>query len=689
MLGFLTLFLELVLIRYLAGNIWNLGYFPNLVLMGVFIGMGIGFVFHHRLSDKASKWLLQGSALLLMLLLALVHFARPAVPGFGRAIGQFGSEIFYTAIPAKSDKSDLVIFVFWFVMVVGIFALISQRTAKLFRLFPPLTSYTLDISGSICGILCFMAASWLQLPSYIWFLFLIPLFVFVQPHWKAGVTVIPLLLLSVFIARFEDIKLLSDPEYAGKMEVHWSPYQKVEYSEVSRSGTLDQIFVNGVYHQNMSDSDQIQNSFYSRPYQDRAARPELPPYKKVLVIGAGSGNDVVAALMHGADHIDAVEIDPVIAELGRKHHPAHPYQNPKVIVRINDARAFMTNSTHKYDLIVFALTDSLIKVSPMAQLRLENYIYTVDSIRRAWSLLTPDGDLLFYNLYRKPWLIEKIRIMIFNATGIWPRIISQRQDGFAVLLAGTHNSGDAVVTKDIEPATDDWPFPYMKERNIPGVYIAAMAALAVLMILLLYFVHKSSTDERRNVSIKTLLAFLFMGTSFLLLETKSVIQFSLLFGTTWLNSSLVFLGVLVLVLAANWSAKLFQHSNRVLWIAYLLLIAFCLTTIFYPLSNLLYLENRLLRFVMATILTFSPIYFANLIFSITFRDQKVAEHIFGWNLIGATAGGILEYTSMAIGYSRLAMIVAVFYTIVFLLLLKHSPAAVPVAATDNVRSATQ
>ena len=27
--GFLILFLELVLIRYLAGNIWNLGYFPN------------------------------------------------------------------------------------------------------------------------------------------------------------------------------------------------------------------------------------------------------------------------------------------------------------------------------------------------------------------------------------------------------------------------------------------------------------------------------------------------------------------------------------------------------------------------------------------------------------------------------------------------------------------------------------
>jgi hypothetical protein len=29
LLGFLTLFLELVLIRYLAGSVWNLGFFPK------------------------------------------------------------------------------------------------------------------------------------------------------------------------------------------------------------------------------------------------------------------------------------------------------------------------------------------------------------------------------------------------------------------------------------------------------------------------------------------------------------------------------------------------------------------------------------------------------------------------------------------------------------------------------------
>src|SRR5690349_1694357 len=51
-MGFLTLFLELALIRYLPGNIWNLGYFPNLILIAVFIGMGLGFMFHHLVEAR-------------------------------------------------------------------------------------------------------------------------------------------------------------------------------------------------------------------------------------------------------------------------------------------------------------------------------------------------------------------------------------------------------------------------------------------------------------------------------------------------------------------------------------------------------------------------------------------------------------------------------------------------------------
>ena len=141
----------------------------------------------------------------------------------------------------------------------------------------------------------------------------------------------------------------------------------------------------------------------------------------------------------------------------------------------------------------------------------------------------------------------------------------------------------------------------------------------------------------------------------------------LLFGTTWTNNSLVFLAALLLVLAANAIAARITDP-RALPLAFVLLLVSCLATLVYPLGNLLGVASPALRFVLASLLTFSPIFFANLIFSLTFRDQPVAEHLFGWNLIGTTLGGVVEYTSMWAGYNALAVVVALCYSGVFALI---------------------
>src|SRR5205823_3109867 len=100
---------------------------------------------------------------------------------------------------------------------------------------------------------------------------------------------------------------------------------------------------------------------------------------------------------------------------------------------------------------------------------------------------------------------------------------------------------------------------------------------------------------------------------------------------------------------------------------YVLLSGLCVFQLIYPLSKLLAIQNISLRFVLASLVTFSPIFFANLIFSMTLRDRPLAEYLFGWNLLGACFGGLLEYTSMAVGYNCLAFIVLISYTIVFVL----------------------
>ena len=687
LLGFLTLFLELGLIRYLSGNVWNLGYFPNLVLIAVFVGMGGGFLLHQFVPDRRSGMLFALAGYALFLLLGFVYLARPNVPGFGRWGGHVGDELFFTNTPVEASSDNPLLFAIWFGAVVIVFALISQRTAKVFRRFAPLSAYSLDIGGSCCGIVAFMGMSVMQAPAWSWFGLAIPLFVAGAPRAREAVGRVPHavgrgrliglialiapLLGAVLIARQQDANLLSNAGFDGPLEVRWSPYQKVEYAE---SSAEQAIFVNGIWHQAIKDADGIRADFYPRPYDERTKQPDLPPYRRVLVIGAGSGNDVACALLHGAEHVDAVEIDPVLAELGRWHHPLRPYDDPRVRVTIDDGRAFLTRATERYDLIVFALTDSLVKVSPIGQLRLENYLFTEQSLRQAFGLLNEHGSLVLYNAYRDQWLIDKIRRTVSAATGRATRILWQER-AFAVLSVSRSPEASGLAGRGpigvVNTTVDDWPFLYLRERGIPRLYRNAMvilsAAVALMLLVQGRIGRRAAAARPGGPGLAIKLAFLLMGVAFLLLETKGVIQFSLLFGTTWVNTSLVFLAVLLLVLAANWTAHLVAGRSWTGAVGVLLILS-CLAALAYPLAGLLHEENRVWRFVLAALLTFAPIFFANLIFSLAFREQKVAEHLFGWNLIGATLGGVLEYCSMAIGYNALAAVVAALYVFVLFLL---------------------
>lgn len=665
-LGFATLFLELILIRYLAGNIWNLGYFPNLVLTAVFIGMGLGFTFHQHVSDRLSVLLFHAAPFVLLALVGFVALAHPTVPGFDTWRGDMTGDLYFTSTPAGGVAQSYA-FLACVVGIAALFALVSQRTAKLFTRFAPLTAYTLDIGGSIVGILGFMLMSWQSIPAWVWFIVLTASLLLAAPGrgWTRWLPIVPLAAI-VMIARAQDTRLLADPAYTGTLEVHWSPYQKVEY--VDAPDNPHRIYVNGVSHQNMNTAERIRGLFYQVIHNERRGAPG-GAYRDVLVLGAGSGNDVAAALDNGATHVDAVEIDPAIARLGKEHHPAHPYDDPRVTLVIDDGRAFMTRATRRYDLVVFALTDSVVKVSSMSQLRLENYLFTVDSVRRAWSILADGGDVVFYNFYRQPWLRQKIEGMIAAGTGVAPSLIFEQGD-FAVLRARKSGAADAALPNyGVDLPTDDWPFLYLEGRGIPSVYAAAMGGMAGLIALLMLVLHARTAAHRgdRCERLYVKLAFVLMGVAFLLLETKGVIQFSLLFGTTWLNSSLVFLAVLVMILAANVAARTLRW--RRLWLVYALLVASALVTLVFPLARLLSVESVPLRAFLASVLTFSPLFFANLLFSVSFRDLPSAEHVFGWNLLGATLGGVAEYTSMVLGYNLLAVIVAVAYTGAFLLLL--------------------
>jgi hypothetical protein len=173
----------------------------------------------------------------------------------------------------------------------------------------------------------------------------------------------------------------------------------------------------------------------------------------------------------------------------------------------------------------------------------------------------------------------------------------------------------------------------------------------------------------------------------MLLETKSIVQFALLFGTTWFVNALVVAGVLVAVFAAvEVSRRITIRRPIPLYAALLvaLLIAWLV-----PLNSLLSWAV-IPRFIVAVLLAFTPIFIANVVFAQRFRDTGDSTVAFGANLLGAMVGGILEYSSMIFGYRWLLILVAVLYGLAFLIGRAHwrsgsasAPASVAVLSQSS------
>jgi hypothetical protein len=154
----------------------------------------------------------------------------------------------------------------------------------------------------------------------------------------------------------------------------------------------------------------------------------------------------------------------------------------------------------------------------------------------------------------------------------------------------------------------------------------------------------------------------FMGCAFLLLETKSVVQFALLFGTTWFVNALVFTGILLAILVAvevgrRMTTPNFRFLYASLFIA--LIIGYLV-----PQESLLHLP-AVMRFLTAVVVAFTPIFLANLIFAHRFREVSSSTVAFGANLLGAMVGGTLEYASLIAGFRALLFVVAGLYLLAF------------------------
>ena len=126
---------------------------------------------------------------------------------------------------------------------------------------------------------------------------------------------------------------------------------------------------------------------------------------RVLVLGAGGGDEVLLALYHGARSIDAVELNSQMVHLvGRTHAEfgGRPFDRPNVSLHVGEARSFAATSDQAYDLIQISLLDSFSAAAAGLLALNESTLYTVEALQAFLARLAPGGVLAITRWMRLP-----------------------------------------------------------------------------------------------------------------------------------------------------------------------------------------------------------------------------------------------------------------------------------------------
>jgi predicted membrane-bound spermidine synthase len=660
--SFVVLGLELTLIRWIPGQVRVLAYFPNVVLISTFLGLGIGCLLVVR---RIPVWTF--SPLLVVLTGTTVWLSRFA---FTQESTNEHLWLLYFDLPNAPVVNGIRLpIVTLFVLSAAVFVPLGHFIASRLQDFraagSSLRGYAADLGGSLLGVIAFTLLFFSGTFPVVWFAVVLVIAPLLW-SWRK-----PRLLIVHGICAAAVLLLVHAFERADV----YSPYYAIK---ARKEGYALAVLTNGSLHQNAlplrmeqqvdSPALQITRGGYHLPYRLLRRKP-----RHVLILGAGTGNDVSVALNEGARHVDAVEIDPSILRIGRQSHPDRPYGDPRVRAINTDGRAFLNDSRAQYDLIVFGTLDSMTRLSALSNVRLDNFVYTVESIRAAARHLTPDGGMVLLFEVKAPYIEQHIAAMLWEALGEKPIVIRREFVMFnRIFLTGPafrHLQRPGPVPDEearriatlIDMPTDDWPFLYLKGRGVSSFYLSLIAVIATIAVAAVFAVSREMRETLRERQIDW--PMFFFGLAFLLLETKLITQVSLIWGATWLTSAVVFGSILVTILIGT----LWTKARPIPWnfAAPALIISLLLTWLI-P-AHVLVGRPWPLRLFLSVLYVGLPILFASICFAILFEERERPSIAFGWNMLGAVAGGLVEFSSMAIGIKATTLLAAVVYMLAFLL----------------------
>jgi len=662
--SFIVLFQELALIRWLSAEVRVLAYFPNVVLISAFLGLGIGTM---RAGKPLRLWLWPASLAILVAASLMMH----RIAFTNQNVSEY-LWLLYVDIPKAPVVYDVKLpMVIAFVLTAISFLVLGQIVGERLQDFSaagvPLRGYIADLGGSLIGVIAFALASFYRTFPVTWFaiILLTGVLLIAGRDQRALIAHVALAIVIVVAVRTDDQSMFYSPYYALR-------------ARHTETGKGIEVLVNGSFHQYAAPLRQsdVTNGKFDRPLQQNYPIPyRLLGHKprRVLVLGAGTGNDVAVALDQGADRIDAVEIDPVIIEIGRSLHPDRPYRSPRVQIFNTDARAFLRNTKEHYDLIIFGTLDSMTRVSALANVRLDNFVYTVDCMRVARGRLTSDGGMALYFQVNSLPIHEKLCAMLAAAFNEPPLVVDVSSPLFSeILLAGpawqrlrtprlqANLSQAPQTTAAIDIPTDDWPYLYLENRKISTFYwsmtLLFLLIVAVMIALL-------APEMRRAESLHFDGEMFLFGLAFLLLETKLVTQMSLLWGATWTTNAVVFASILLMILLGTIAM---QYRPMPFPLAAASLIVTLVLTYAIPTQWLL-ARSPIGRLGLSILFAGAPVFFASICFALIFRERKQPNLAFGWNLAGAVVGGLTELLATTVGLRSLTLIALIAYLTAFLL----------------------
>jgi len=650
----LSLLLELAIIRWQGTVFEYFAFYKNFGLLSCFAGLGLGYALAGR--DRMPLFL-SGPLLVLQFGLLLgVRFGMQSERLSSLMVLPFREQLNMGV--ATAGTLPQLVAVYWLLAVVFMltalaFIPVGQLCGRLMERREKLRAYGLNLAGSMVGVGLMMAISFFWTPPAVWFALCF-----------AGLAAYhlrrPGTILAQTLCGLAGVAILAWPVNPLWQRIY-SPYQLLELGHVTDGMML--LRAAGHYYQrvhNLSYGNanvplrkdlSLRRDYYEMPYRVHGSA------KDVAIVGAGTGNDVAAALRSGAASIDAIEIDPAILMIGKLAHPEYPYNQAPVHAIVNDARSFLRSTGNRYDVIAYGLLDSHTLLSHASSVRLDSFVYTVEGFKEARDRLKEGGLVSLSFTLLSDEMGRKVFKMMEASFGHPPICIRSDYDSSSTFLVArdgpvrlppgllertgfedrTARFADPRLPADV--STDDWPFFYMPLRTYPLSYLFMIA----LLLFLTFFLTGNFVRQKPQFNH---LSIFFLGLGFMLVETKGITELGLAFGNTWHVIGIVIACILLMAFLAN-CAVLWIRIRRPAIPAACLVASLALGL--WIASSGGFPSSPGGRVATALLLT-CPIFFSGIVFSTLLAGSSDISSVMAANLLGAMCGGLLEYNSMYFGF---------------------------------------